>query len=61
MWSFNNQPITSESDIVIAKMGKRSSVLTIESVTALHAGKYVCQVENKAGNSVYSAELKVIG
>lgn len=43
------------------KMGKRSSVLTIESVHASHAGKYDCQVENQAGTAVYSTELKIIG
>lgn len=61
LWTFNNQPITHEFDIIIAKMGKRSSVLTIESVTDKHAGKYVCQGENRAGLAVYSTILKVIG
>lgn len=61
LWSFNNQPITSELDIITAKMGKRSSVLTIESVTDKHAGNYVCQGQNRAGLAIYSTELKVIG
>lgn len=61
LWTFNNQLITSELDIITAKMGKRSSVLTIESVTAKHAGIYSCQGENQAGIAAYSTELKVIG
>lgn len=61
LWTFNSQPITAELDVIAAKMGKRSSVLTIESVTDKHAGKYVCQGANKAGVAIYSTELKVIG
>ena len=62
MWTFNNEPITSEQpDVVVAKMGKRSSLLTIESVSARNDGKYLCQAENKAGHASYVAELKVIG
>lgn len=62
IWTFNGQPITADdSNVMIMKMGKRSSVLTIESVHASHAGKYDCQVENHAGTAVYSTELKIIG
>lgn len=42
-------------------MGKRSSALTIESVSAKHAGKYDCQVDNAAGSAMHSTNLKVIG
>lgn len=61
LWTFNNHPITSELDVIISKMGKRSSVLTIESVKAHHAGKYICQGKNTAGLATHSTELKVIG
>lgn len=61
-WTFNGQPITLEEfDIIISKLGKRSSVLTIENVQAHHAGNYSCHGENLAGSTYYSAELKVIG
>lgn len=60
-WKFNGQPITLTHDVSIAKLGKRNSVLTIESVTARHAGKYMCVAENQAGNTNFSTELKVIG
>lgn len=46
---------------MITKIGKRNSLLTIESVSDQHAGKYDCQAENKAGTTIYSTELKVIG
>lgn len=63
LWTFNKQPIVSsdDSDIVIAKLGRRSSVLTIESVTDRNAGNYTCQGSNKAGKSSYTTQLKVIG
>ena len=61
LWTFNNHPITSEMDVLISKLGKRSSVLTIESVDARHAGNYSCQGENLAGSTTHSTELKVIG
>lgn len=63
LWTLNNHPIvvSDDDEIIISKLGKRSSVLTIENVSDKHAGKYTCQGENKAGKSSYSTELKVIG
>lgn len=62
-WTFNNQPLFNDEDqdILIAKMGRRSSVLTIESVAARHAGNYTCHGENAAGRASYSTQLRVIG
>lgn len=48
-------------DILIAKMGRRSSVLTIESVSARNAGNYTCQGSNVAGKASYTTQLRVIG
>ncbi|XP_043064000.1 Down syndrome cell adhesion molecule-like protein Dscam2 isoform X4 [Drosophila ficusphila] len=61
-WSFNNQPLFNDEDqdILIAKMGRRSSVLTIESVADRHAGNYTCHGENAAGRASYSTQLRVI-
>jgi len=62
-WTFNNQPLFNDDDqdILIAKMGRRSSVLTIESVADRHAGNYSCHGENAAGRATYSTQLRVIG
>lgn len=60
-WTFNKQPVANEEDIIVAKLGKRSSVLTIESVNGLHAGNITCHAENLAGHSTFTTELKVIG
>lgn len=60
-WTFNNQPITPDMDVTISKLGKRSSVLAIDSISGHHAGNYTCHGKNLAGSTSYSAELKVIG
>lgn len=60
-WTFNNQPITPDMDVSISKLGKRTSVLTIDSVSGSHAGVYACHGNNAAGSTSYSTELKVIG
>lgn len=60
-WTFNNQPITSDMDVSVSKLGKRSSVLSIDSVSGHHAGNYTCHGKNGAGSTTYSTELKVIG
>lgn len=60
-WTLNGNDIRDSIDIVTSKVGKRISVLSIESVTAYHAGNYTCQAKNKAGEADNSALLIVIG
>lgn len=60
-WTFNNQPITPDMDVSISKLGKRTSVLTIDSVSGHHSGTYECHSSNQAGSTNYTTELKVIG
>lgn len=43
------------------KAGRRSSILTIESVQEYNAGKYICKGENSAGMAAYATELIVKG
>lgn len=60
-FTYNNQPITPDMDVTVSKLGKRTSVLTIDSVNGHHAGSYTCHGKNDAGGTSYSTELKVIG
>lgn len=60
-WELNGKPIGNFQEISTSKMGKRSSFLTIESVSHLNAGNYTCRATNKAENFQYVAELNVNG
>jgi hypothetical protein len=61
VWTFNSEPISSHMEISTAKIGRRVSVLTIESVAGRHAGNYTCRGENSAGTASYTAQLVVDG
>lgn len=60
-WLFNDYPINSYMGITIVKGGKKSSMLTIESVTGRHSGNYSCQAKNTAATVSQSAQLIVNG
>lgn len=61
-WALNSEPIKRENlDITIVSTSKRVSLLTIEAVTALHAGEYTCSASNAAGGTSYSVPLAVNG
>lgn len=60
-WKLNNNSLKKFDDISISVMGKRSSIIVIESVSYSHAGNYTCFAKNKAGETSYVAELQVNG
>lgn len=60
-WFLNDKPTEDIAGLSQAKIGRRISVLSIESVEADHAGQYTCRAINKAGQTESSAELKVNG
>lgn len=62
-WSLNGKEITLEShpDISISRTGPMISLLSIDSVTARHAGEYSCMASNLVGFVSRSAELTVNG
>jgi hypothetical protein len=61
-WALNGEPISRDHpDISIVSTGKRVSLLTIDAVTARHAGEYTCTASNVAGGTSYSASLAVNG
>lgn len=61
-WALNGDPISHNNfpDISIGT-GKSVSLLTIDGVTARHAGEYTCSASNAAGGTSYSASLIVNG
>lgn len=62
-WALNGEPITRENhgDVSVSSTGKRVSLMTIEAVSARHAGEYTCTASNAAGATSYSAILAVNG
>lgn len=60
-WTLNGQSLEKFSEISFTKVGKRNSMLTIESVSHLNAGNYTCMARNKAGESAYVTQLQVNG
>ncbi|XP_076265903.1 Down syndrome cell adhesion molecule 1 isoform X33 [Rhynchophorus ferrugineus] len=58
-WKLNEKYIDSYEEVSVNKGGKRSSFLTIESVSHKLAGNYTCQVRNAAGEASYTTELQV--
>jgi len=59
-WLHNNDKIGERDDITIFPF-KRSSMLTIDSVSGSHAGNYTCVAENAAGVEYFTAPLIVNG
>lgn len=60
-WKHNSRKIDPLDGISIAKTSKRSSQLSIDSAQAIHSGEYTCIAKNKAGQTSYSAILKING
>lgn len=61
-WMFDNRPIVSgQRDIITINSGNRHKQLTIEAVSARHAGEYACVATNSAGSVSRSAMLAVNG
>lgn len=60
-WSLNSQPIDNNHPGITISTTKRVSLLTIDAVSASHAGEYTCSASNAAGGISYSAALAVNG
>ena len=62
-WAFHGKDSSTrtQTGVTITKIGSKTSLLTMESVSQENAGSYTCQVSNKAGTANYTAELVVNG
>lgn len=61
-WLFNGRKISDDVyDVSMVKLGKKISVLSIDTVRAHHAGNYTCVAENRATSVNHTAELIVNG
>lgn len=60
-WYFNGKQIQSGDNGINLSKTKRSSQLSIESVTHQNQGNYSCVVKNDAGMTNHTAQLLVNG
>jgi hypothetical protein len=60
-WYFNGGVIMSGTQGIVLSNTKRTSQLTIESVTHYNQGNYSCVVKNQAGTTNHTSELYVNG
>ncbi|XP_060529790.1 cell adhesion molecule Dscam2 isoform X43 [Cylas formicarius] len=60
MWRHNNISLMSDLyGVMVSRVAKKLSTLSIDSVQAEHTGTYTCVAENAAGRAMYSADLHV--
>lgn len=61
-WLLNGEKLTlMSSSITTTQVGPRTSLLTISSTTAWHAGNYTCVAENRAGVTNYTVPVVIHG
>lgn len=60
-WLLNGAPIRNEPGVNVVAVGKKTFVLSIDSLAENHAGNYTCLATNKAGTASHNAELIVNG
>lgn len=60
-WTLNGVDLTSVEGVKIGNFGKKTSVISIDSVGDSHAGNYTCFAKNRAGVTSFSASLIVKG
>ncbi|KAK5645477.1 hypothetical protein RI129_006777 [Pyrocoelia pectoralis] len=58
-WYLNGKMISEQDGILTSYIGKRLSILSIESAQYNHIGEYTCSVKNPAGSTNYSTYLNV--
>lgn len=60
-WALNGEPISHDYPGISIVTSRRVSLLTIDAVTASHAGEYTCVASNAAGGTSFTATLAVNG
>ena len=60
-WAFDGRPVAGDAGVQVFSVGRRTSVLSIQSVEADHSGLYTCTATNAVGEAQHSARLTVKG
>lgn len=60
-WLFRNRPLEKNDAVIVTKMGDRSSILAIPSVSERNTGNYTCTASNMVASTNHTAKLNVQG
>lgn len=60
-WYFHGANVSTRLGISTVRVGQRTNLLVIDSVTPENGGQYTCRAANSAGVAEYSADLFVKG
>ena len=60
-WTFHGRDLSSQMGIETTKVGKRTNILSIESLAPFHMGNFTCTATNLVGVTNYTAELTIRG
>lgn len=62
-WTLNGQTLRKDNElgVTLTSINKKTSILNIDSVSAIHRGIYHCVARNQAGAANHSAVLEVNG
>ena len=60
-WYFHGKEVSHVMGVNTVKLGSKSNILSIDSVTHGHSGDYTCVASNMAGEDRYTASLSVHG
>lgn len=60
-WYFRGSDASSRLGMTTTRVGSRTNLLVIDTVTPENGGQYTCRASNSAGVAEYSADLNVQG
>lgn len=60
-WYFRGSNVSTRLGVSTVRVGQRTNLLVIDSVTPENGGQYTCRASNAAGVAEYSADLFVKG
>lgn len=60
-WKLFGEKLENYPGVSVTSMGKKMSILAIDSVSWRHGGNYTCVARNAAGESEFTAPLLVNG
>ena len=60
-WFLNGKPADGVQGISVKRYGMKVSNLNVDSVTAVHSGKYTCRATNWAGTAYFTTEVSIYG